>query len=317
MGKHMTAAAFLCAALLIALIGGGAAARAIELPADGALPGWQREGALRRFSAADLYGHINGGAELFLELGFAELLVQSYRNGEEEIALEVYRMDGPTAALAIYLFKCGEETSWPEIAARNSSNRFQAVIVHSDCFVLVNSFSGRAELRPAMADLAGRLLETIPAADPGDPFSRLPAAGRVPGSERLIRGPYSLQALYTLGPGDILQLGGSIVGVAADYSAGSSVGEGMAETLIHVPYPDQEQAGKAFAHLAAALDPSLEVLHEAPGQLAFRDFAGRYGQVRLDGAVIEIRVNLAEAPGLEELLVLAEPQHGEAGAARS
>jgi hypothetical protein len=280
--------------LLAFLVAGGVSAATFQLPENDAVAGWEREGRLRRFPAADLYGHINGGAELFLELGFVELLVQPYRQGEREIGLEVYRMESPLAALAIYLFKCGEETPWSEIEARNSSGRFQATLVRGDCFVLINSFSGESALRPAVAGLAGKLLESIPPADIPDPFQQLPARGRIAGSERLIRGEYSLESLYTLGPGDVLQLGGEVFGVAADYTA---TGDSGPETVIRVIYPTADRATQAFAHLQAVLDPALDPLEKSRELLVFRDFAGKFGTAKLEAPAIEVRVNLASPPG--------------------
>ena len=278
-----------CLLVLVSTVG----ATAHTLPAGGAVDGWAHDGPQRRFTAANLYGHINGGAELFLELGFRDLLVQSYRNGEREITVECYRMESPLAALAIYLFKCGEETPWPEIEARNSSSRFQATILRGNSFIMVNSFSGDAALRPAMTGLAGKLLASVPPARLEDPFLHLPREYRIGGTERLIRGEYSLQALYTLGPGDVLQLGGEIFGVAADYTV---PGDNPPVSQIRVTYPDVTRAEKAFAHLLAVLDPALEPLEKRDDLLVFRDFAGRYGQVVCGSGVIDVRVNLTVKP---------------------
>ena len=45
------------------------------LPADGFEAGWTRAEKTRTFYKNDLYGHIDGGAELFLEFGFEKLRV--------------------------------------------------------------------------------------------------------------------------------------------------------------------------------------------------------------------------------------------------
>lgn len=287
---NRTAALFL---LLSFLVAGGGSAAATLLPESDAVAGWEQQGRLRRFTAADLYGHINGGAELFLELGFTELLVQTYLKSEQEISLEIYRMENPQAALAIYLFKCGQETPWTEIETRNSSGRFQVTLVRGNCFVLVNSFSGDRALRPAVAGLAGKLLESIPPVSLSDPFALLPTEARIAGSERLIRGEYSLQLLYTLGPGDVLQLGGEVFGVAADYRAREG---GNPVTMIQVDYPGEKEASSAFAHLVAVLDPALEPLEQSTKRLVFRDYAERFGVVQLAGQRIKISVCLAERP---------------------
>ena len=75
------------------------------LPADGFRGEWNRVGKYTVFKGANLYGHIDGGAEVFLELGFAHLEVQRYARGEEEeVSVEVYRMDDPAAALGMLVF---------------------------------------------------------------------------------------------------------------------------------------------------------------------------------------------------------------------
>src|SRR5512146_1704116 len=75
------------------------------LPADGFAGGWKKAEAPKRFTQADLYGYIDGGAELFLEYGFEQLTVQKYRNGADEFTVEAYRMTDPAAATGIYLMK--------------------------------------------------------------------------------------------------------------------------------------------------------------------------------------------------------------------
>lgn len=82
-------------------------------PSESAAPGWKKVENLRVFSREDLYGYIDGGAELFLELGFDQLTLQKYRNGASEFAVEIYRMTDPAAATGIYLMKCGKETRDP------------------------------------------------------------------------------------------------------------------------------------------------------------------------------------------------------------
>jgi len=281
-----------CLLLALTLVGTAATADTI-MPGSGAVDGWNHDGSQRRYRAADLYGHINGGAELFLELGFEELLVQTYARGGREIGLEVYRMDSALAALAIYLFKCGEETPWPEIGARNSSTRFQATILRGNCFILVNSFSGDETLRPDMAALAGCLLDRIPDARLGsDPFGWLPLDGRLPGSGRLVCGEYSLQSIYTFGQGDMLQLGGELFGAAAEYRADN----GTVVTRIVVKYPDRARAEAAMAGLQSGLDPALTPLVKTDTLLLFQDWKDRFGLVKLIETRLDIRVNLAGRP---------------------
>ncbi len=113
------------------------------------------------------------------------------------------------------------------------------------------------------------------------------------GSERLIRGEYSLQTLFTFGPGDVLQLGGELFGVAADYRTEEGK---YPVTRIRVDYPTVKEAAAAYAHLAELLDPTLDLLRREGNRLVFRDYAGRFGLVQLTGGQIKISVNIAERP---------------------
>ena len=61
-------------------------------PPDGYSEIWLRADDSQKFTQADLYGYINGGAEVFLELGFEQLTLQDYKNQDDEMTVEIYRM---------------------------------------------------------------------------------------------------------------------------------------------------------------------------------------------------------------------------------
>ncbi len=273
-------------------VGCGGPAGVDPFPADGFFGSWQRDGATQALPGADLYGRIDGGAEVFLELGFDRLLVQAYRSGDDEIEAELYRMRDPDAALGIYLAKCGEETPAPGLDARHTVGPHQLQMVKGSSYLAVTVLSGEGDLTPAMVALARDISTRIPDGDVGHPFAVLPAAGRVPGSERVIRGPFTLDAVYTLGEGDILSLGGRLTAVASAYRDA----DGHTWSEIAATYPDEGAAAAAFSHLAGNLDPYLKVLATSEQRLVFSDYAGRFGEATRRGAEIHVRVNLAEQP---------------------
>ncbi len=266
-------------------------------PAEGLLPGgefspgWSRADETEQFGPSDLYNHINGGAELFLELGFEQLTVARYRAGDDELVAELYRMTDPLAALGIYLSKCHEETPDPALGERHTVGRYQLVLVRGRYLLILDNRSGKEALRPvlraAAADTAGRL----PAHAPVAPFEVLPTADRVPGSLRLIRGPLGLQSVVTLGPGDILQLDGKVA-VSAAYRGG----DGGTLARIVVTYDDAAQARAALAHLDEHLDPHLHPVSHSAGRLVYRDWSERFGEVIVEGARLRITTGLVQPP---------------------
>ena len=124
-----------CFVALAATISASSRADELRLPDDSGIPRWSRTGKARHYRGKNLYGYIDGGAELFLELGFQELVLQKYRAGRSELAVEAYRMDSPESALAVYLAKCGKETPAPGLDGNLMLNptwsaRKQLITVH-------------------------------------------------------------------------------------------------------------------------------------------------------------------------------------------
>jgi len=264
---------------------GQAAAGSAALPGPGFASGWTQAGPLRTFTGQDLFNQIDGGAEIFLEFGFAKLRLQAYARDKAELTLNAYEMESAASALGIYLMMMGRETPFPEIEARNSAEETQITIVKGRYFVQVDNLGDVRASRTEAAALANDFLAGVPEESPLTPLDALPPEGRVTGSERLVRGPYGLQAQFTFGEGDILSLGGRIFGALAEYRLPG----GPAFTRLIVPYPNPEAAAAALGHLKANLDIYLKITGERPDGFDFVDFQDKKGAVARRGAVLEIR----------------------------
>jgi hypothetical protein len=289
------AAAAAALALAIAAIGGaGSGARRGDeerLPADEVVPGWTRAEPARVYSGPELYELIDGGAEILFEHGFERVTVQKYALGPDEIVVDLYAMRDAAAALGIYLGRCGDETPAPGLDLRHTAGRHELLAVQGRFYVVVENLSGRAERAADLVAFARALAPRLPEAEPVPVLDLLPTNGRVPGSERLIRGPLALESFIQLGEGDILQLGGRVTAAAAGYQ-----GPAGRFTLVVVPYADSATARRAFAHVQTHLDREIRPLSRTASRLVFRDYSGTYGEVLLDGARIELRLGLAERP---------------------
>ena len=271
-------------------------------PPDDVVPGWKTAGPIREFNSNGLYGHIDGGSELFLEFGFDVLRLQKYRDtgGSEEITVETYKMTSPEAALAIYLMKCGPESpvAGIEDKVRHTGDSHQIMLLKGHYFVTVNSFTGNDPVLAVMVRLANRTLEKIPAAAPADLFSLLPLEDRVPGSEMLFRGPYSLEAIFTFGEGDVFLLNNKIFGAAAQYRYKKADPSGASPEIYNrlvIRYPDITSCQKAFSHLTANLDSYIHVQEQRKDHLVFKDYRDKVGIITLKNDCLYIEVNLPSA----------------------
>jgi hypothetical protein len=263
-----------------------------RVPQDDFVPGWRRAEHKKVFARKELFNYIDGGAELFLEFGFDNLVIQRYQKGNSELTLEAYQTESPESALGIYLVKCGKETPVEGIEARNSGEKTQFTILKGRYFIHINNFERDEKLLSVMVALARQVLESIPEEKPAELFDYLPSENVVHGSERLIRGPHALQSMFTFGEGDIFQLEGKIFGVAASYK--DEKDDLFAQIII--PYPDKLKASAAYQNLLANLDPFLKTLKTWEGGFSFIDYSKKFGIVEIKGSVLKIRVNLASEP---------------------
>ncbi len=287
-------AAALLAVPLFVVVPALAAAQSADLklmPADGFSGAYKRSAPPRTYTSADLYGYINGGAELFLELGFDQLTIQRYKDGANELGVEIYRMADATAARAVYVSRRGKETPDPALKARHTVSKHQLQLQRDRYYVIVNNVSGGAAVTPALVAAAAAVTRAIPADGTIPALALLPKPGLVPGSERLIRGTYTLQAIFTLGEGDMLSLGGKLTAVAGDYKDASG-----ASTLVVAEYPTPAAATAAFGYLVGHLDSYLKPTAKAATRLVFQDYEKKFGVATVAGKRLEIRLRLTQAP---------------------
>jgi len=270
------------------------------LPPNGFLQTWEKSDPARVFNATDLYGFIDGGAELYLEFGFEQLAVQRYRprvqmsgstGARGQVQLEIYRMIDPPAATGVYLMNCGKESADPAFRERHTVNPFQLRFKRDRYYVIVNNLDGDKRNLPQMLEFGEYVASKLPADTPVDAFKALPQANLVRDSLRLIRGPYALQAIYTLGEGDVLQLGRRVTAVAGSYGT-----PGGRYTLILADYPNADVAAAAFDHLRRNLDTYLKVVDRSEKALVFQDFDGKYGRISCAGGRLSVTVRLPQKP---------------------
>ena len=254
--------------------------------------GWSVDKPARQFSGKNLYGYINGGAELYLEFGFKKLIIQKYTNGDKKLELELYQMINPDAALGIYLMKAGEEISIDDIAARNTANSYQILITKGEYFIQINNFSGDKNNQQAMISLSQKVLKQIYTSERQNLFSNLPEEKMIPGTQLLFCGPYGLQAIYTFGKGDIFKLEGKIFGAAADYlsETGSTI------TQLIIPYPEEMDAILGYKNVIEHLDPYLKIIDKGEGYFIFKDFQNKYGIIQIEKNLLKLKIHLVSMP---------------------
>ncbi len=259
------------------------------VPPDKSVGQWVRDGETETFAGEAIYNHIDGAGELFLEFGFAAVTVQRYREGDAELTLEIYRMKDQEAALGVYLMKCGREERDQSFKPRHTIGQFQLMFQQGRYFVIVTCPQGGAERKRDLLGSGRFVADRVAGDKPLAIWDLLPREGLIESSRRLIRGPFALQSLITLGEGDVLRLGGKLTAAAADYEQRG----GSPSTRLVVEYPDRLAAREAFERLRSGLDPQLKVTASWTSRFDFVDQAGKYGIASVSKTRLTIVFGLA------------------------
>lgn len=78
------------------------------LPDSGFVNGWRSAHTPQTFVGDSLYDYINGGASIYYEYGFKQVITQQYANADSQyLTLELYEMKNSAAAFGMYTYKTG------------------------------------------------------------------------------------------------------------------------------------------------------------------------------------------------------------------
>ena len=153
---------------------------------------WNTDAAPLIYQGTDLYTFMDGGAEIYLEYGFERLESQIYQRGNDEITVELYRMgDG---AYGMFTFLRPAECNKIELGQAAFLTGYYLVFVKGPFLCALTARDEFPGFRDALIELAGSIASRLEGvAKPPASLSLLPAAGRVDGTEKQLRGPVGLR----------------------------------------------------------------------------------------------------------------------------
>ncbi len=254
------------------------------LPADGAAPGWTRDGEPQEFEGEDLYTYIDGGAEIYQEYGFRRVVVQDYRNPRgKSVSLEIFEMDSAAAAYGMFTFKRSGKGRSPGLGDGGEIEAYYLNFWKGRFLVTLTGFDESAETVDGLAAIGRAVDPKLP--DGGEApglVAALPAEGLRPGSVKYLRGLLGLANIYPFYTARGLGFTDAVRGL---YDS--------EETLILLDYGSAEARHAAWLELRTELERS-ERFKPAKGYLAdavvFIDGKGRYVALSEAGGLLAIGV---------------------------
>jgi len=107
----------------------------------------------RRFAGAALYGFMNGGADLYYEYGFSELVTREIEYKNEDFTVDVYTMDTPLNAFGIYSIHAWRCLRADSLGRFDCCSQYQLQAVHGDKYISIVFHSGSNAARKAADEL--------------------------------------------------------------------------------------------------------------------------------------------------------------------
>ena len=240
------------------------------LPSDQAAAGWTRDDEPQEFSGEDLYTYIDGGAEIYQEYGFVQVIVQDFKNpGGRSLSLEIFEMASPEAAFGMYSFKRAGNGRPLSLGAGGELADYYLNFWKGRYLVTLTGFdSDEATLEGLRAVAAAVDAKITDQASPPALVADLPEAGLRAGGVKYLKGVLGLNNVFPLYTARGL---GFRAAVKGDYEDGTS--------LIVLDYGREEARSQAWPELRAGLEASGKFERLAEGtelEPVFKDSKGRF-----------------------------------------
>ena len=149
------------------------------------------------YTGKELYGYIDGGAEIYLEYGFVKLAVQYLEDEKNDLVLEIYQMKDIKAAFGIYSVSSGNCPALDSLTHWSCKNPYQISFAKGPFYITITNYNGTPEMEKISEQIAWNTLEKI-----SEPDFRVPKLIDQPAflpyvrQLKYITGPLSLQNAY-------------------------------------------------------------------------------------------------------------------------
>ncbi len=249
----------MCIGVLLVLIAASAAAQQVPgdlsgyLPASGEVAGWKPSEAPKNYRGDKLFVMINGGADIYHEYGFTQVLSAEYADASgKSLTLEIYEMESPAAAYGIYTFTIGaggkalaigQEALLEDYYLHFWKGNLLVTVIGQDSeegtvqgvVALAKAVDGRIAKRGERPGLAGLLLSEPLA------FSR----------PKYVRGSLGVMSSYLFATENIFRVREGMIGAVNDCQA------------FVFRYADEGESAGAYDHATASLGVSPKYMSRA------------------------------------------------------
>lgn len=262
------------------------------LPRDGDVPGWSPKGGALVYRGEDLFTYIDGGADVYNEYGFRQVVVQDYEDSAQRtLTLEVFEMTDAAAAFGIFTFKTSPRGTEAALGDGGRLEDYYLNFWKGSALVTVTGFDESPESVGGVRRIAEAVDRRIPLRGEKPPFAAaFPPdwAGR--GGLKYLRGPLGLRNLHPVFARQTVRFREAVAGWPADGRL-AVVLRGQTELETKTAFSD---AQKGFSS-----NPAFSGYQAGEGRFEAQDSRGHFIQARLLDGCLALLVGNEELSGSE------------------
>ncbi len=189
------------------------------IPEEDEVAGWNPVDEPQVYVGEDLFLLINGGAEIYHEYGFKQVVFQEFESaGGKSINMELFQMEDPASAYGIYTFKTGENGTEMDIGGGLMLEEYYLNFWKNDLLVTLIGFDSEKETIDGLHALARGIADRI-TEDAEKPalFKMLPSEDLKTSGIKYLHGNLALYNNYEFDSADIFRFRECILGKYGDH----------------------------------------------------------------------------------------------------
>jgi hypothetical protein len=239
------------------------------LPEDGEIGTWRRQRPVQHFAGEDLYEYIDGGAEIYHEYGFKQVIVQDYVNAERKsLSVEIFEMMSPESAFGMYAFKTNARDEVVPLGNEGRLADYYLNFWKGPFLITLTGFDETGETVEGLLAIARAVDSKLVKVERGEKPTMaylLPSENLEAGSLKYFKGLLGLRSSH---PFFSLEIVGFEEGIKGDYTDGLS--------LFIIRFREEEECRKSFGRLYEKyVKLSGDEEHEDRGTFLAGDSRGR------------------------------------------
>ncbi len=212
------------------------------LPEDVEIGTWKRQRTVQHYAGEDLFEYIDGGAEIYHEYGFKQVVVQDYVSAEgKSLSVEIFEMMSPDSAYGMYAFKTNARDKAIPLGNEGRLADYYLNFWKGPFLVTLTGFDETGETVKGLLAMAHAVDSKLVKVEKGKKplmVSLLPSENLEAGSLKYFKGLLGLRSSH---PFFSLEIVGFEEGIKGDYADGLS--------LFIIRFGEEDECRKSFRRL--------------------------------------------------------------------